>query len=372
MFICRQIAHAHDRWRARLRRRPLSGEISRLEEQVRRLEAESELLRRRLRRIPARRRPYYRPWERLEILWYRARYRLSIDATARTFAVTRNTIINWERAIERQDQKTVGALRPLARLPDLVAELAQRLRVEWPDWGTRRIAGTLAQMGVKVSRSTVQRIIRTRSPRPARAGSLASPPLTASRPNHVWIADFTRISNGFRSIWVGAVIDAFSRRVLALAVAPNGANSGTTLRLLRYARRRHGSPAWFVTDQGVEFTAKTVRRWMARHGIPQRFGAVGRKGSISLIERYWRTMKREYARGLLLYRPRHTIEAKLRLWARWFNGARPHQGIGQRTPDQAFFRRRRPRRRHFEQGLLEVHLLGGERRLPILRLSQAA
>lgn len=372
LVVSRHIALAHDHWRRRLGRRPLSGEVSRLEERARRLEAENTLLRRRILRIPARRRPYYRPWERMEILWHRARYQLSLDATAEAFAVTRNTILNWERVIGRKHQRTVGPGRPLARLPDLVAELVQRLKFEWPDWGTRRIAGLLAQLGMRASRTTVQRILKTSEPRPEPTAARASQPLRAKRPNHVWIADFTRISNGFRVIWVGAIIDAFSRRVLALAVAPKGASAATTLRLLRHARRRHGAPKWFVTDQGTEFTAGSAARWTERHGVRQRFGAIGRKGSIALIERFWRSMKQEYARGLLLYRSKPALEKRLRMYASWFNEARPHQGLGQRTPNQAFFRRRRKARRNLEQGMLEVHLVGGERGLPVLRLKQAA
>jgi putative transposase len=330
------------------------------------------MLRRRIFRVPARRRPYYRPWERLEILWHRARYRLSLDQTAAAFALTRNTILNWETALRRGDQKTVGAKRTLARLPDLVRELTERLKFEWPDWGTRRIAGVLAQMGVRVSRTTVQRILRSRGPRPAPSEPRLSPPVTPYAPGEVWLADFTRLSNGFRTVWVGAVIDAFSRRVLALAVAPKGPTARTTLQLLRHARSRHGCPRWFVTDQGPEFTAKAVERWSERHDVRHRLGAVGRKGSIARMERFWRSMKCEYARGLLLYVPRRTMERRLRTYVRWFNRSRPHQGLGQRTPDQIHFRRRRKATKHLERGRLEVHHEGGERSLPVLRLTHAA
>jgi len=74
LTVSRSIAETHHHWRQSLGRRPLSGEIARLETKLRRVEAENELLRRRILRVPARRRPYYRPWERLEILWHRARY----------------------------------------------------------------------------------------------------------------------------------------------------------------------------------------------------------------------------------------------------------------------------------------------------------
>ena len=80
--IARMIALAHDPWRATIgRRRPLSGKIAVLEEQLQRLRAENALLQRRMQRVPAKRRPHYRNNERLEILWHAARYRLSVSDT---------------------------------------------------------------------------------------------------------------------------------------------------------------------------------------------------------------------------------------------------------------------------------------------------
>src|SRR5512139_2649579 len=95
LLIHRWIAIAHDRWRAQVaRRHPLSARIDELEERVRRLQQENELLRARLRRVPLRRRPRYRRWERLLILVHQARYGLSLRATARAFVLSAQTIVN--------------------------------------------------------------------------------------------------------------------------------------------------------------------------------------------------------------------------------------------------------------------------------------
>ena len=89
ILIARAIALGHDHWRRSVGRRlSLSGHLTVLEERVSRLQAENALLRARLIRVPARRRPRYRAHERLEILWHAARYRMSVTATARAFAVT--------------------------------------------------------------------------------------------------------------------------------------------------------------------------------------------------------------------------------------------------------------------------------------------
>jgi transposase-like protein len=193
IVIARAIALAHDHWRRSVGRRlSLSGQIAVLEERVRRLEAENAPLRARLVRVPARRRPRYRAHERLEILWHAARYRLSVTATARAFAITRQTVIHWRRALS---DKRPHLLPPPGRLPDLARELARRLKAEWPRWGTRRIAGQLARLGIQASRSSVQRLLqRPRAPEPDdRLLPVAAPGLLAGRPNHIWMIDFTRL-----------------------------------------------------------------------------------------------------------------------------------------------------------------------------------
>jgi transposase InsO family protein len=109
-----------------------------------------------------------------------------------------------------------------------------------------------------------------------------------------------------------------------------------------------------------------------RRGIRRRYGAVGRKGSIAIIERFWRSLKQEYVTGLFLYRPKAAIARRLRRYARWFNQERPHQGRGNRTPDEVY--RGRPPRPAcgLTGGVLHVRFLDGDHRLPILRLANAA
>lgn len=377
LLIARWIGLAHDRWRARIaRRRPLSARIDVLEEEVGRLRVENALLRARLRRLPHLRRPYYRPHERLRILWHRARYGMSIRSTARAFVLATQTVVNWMRAVDRGDARLVRSRRPANALPALIGELVHLLRREWPRWGTRSVAAVLARLGVAASRSSVQRLLRRPPPRPDRhgpRGHQGMEPLRARRPGQVWLLDFTRVGGLFRSVRVGAIIDAFSRKVLAIGVVPGEPTAAFALRLLRQAVGAAGVPGCVVTDRGRQFTARAFTRALRRRGIRQRFGAVGQSGSIALLERFWRSMKGEYARGLFLYRPVRAIERDLANYAAWFNTERPHQGLGGRTPDDAHRgkRRRRSRRRPV-RAALRVSYLGEDRALPVLRLGAAA
>ncbi|MHC4932808.1 MAG: DDE-type integrase/transposase/recombinase [Planctomycetota bacterium] len=372
ILIARAIAFAHDHWRRTVGRRlSLSGHVAVLEESLSRLEAENTLLRARLVRVPARRRPRYRRHERLEILWHAARYRLSVTDTACAFAITRQTVIHWRRALA---DKSPSLLPRPGRLPDLVREIARRLKAEWPRWGTRRIAGQLARLGVKASRSSVQRLLqRPRAPEPDdRLLPVGVPGLLARRPNHIWMIDFTRLGGVVRPAFVGAVIDAFSRRVLAIGFVRREPDGRFATRLLRRAIARHGAPTWLVSDRDRALRNKRVNGLLQSRGIRRRYGAVGRKGSISVIERFWRSLKQEYVNGLFLYRSRTAIEKRLRRYARWFNRERPHQGLRQRTPESVYRGRADRAVRDVAGAVLHVRFLDGDRRLPILRLADAA
>jgi len=372
LLVGRALALAHERWRMTLGQRlSRAARIAVLEERVERLERELAIVRARFLRVPAPNRPRFRPAERLEILWHGARHGLSVVALADAFCVTKQAILNWRHAAEGNEPRLLPSI---CRLPDLVDEIVQRLKAEWPAWGTRRIAGQLARLGLLASRTSVQRILR-RPGRPAPDHGVLPrnhPGLLAKHPNHVWMVDFTRLGGLLRPVWVGAVIDAFSRKVLAIGVVRGAPDAVFACRLLRRAIARHGVPRWFVSDKDPVLRAGAVRDLLCRHGIRRRFGAVGRHGSISLIERTWRSMKQEYARHLFLFETVSRLEASVMRWARWFNAERPHQGLGQRTPDDVYRERPPKRARDLTAGTLSVRFLDGDRRLPILRLHRAA
>ena len=373
LLVAQAIWLAHDHWRRGASRHgPLSGKIAMLEERVARLETETGLMRSRLLRVPGRRRPHYRRHERMDILWHAARYGLSVERTARAFVLTPQTILNWRRVMHR---KAPHLLPPLRGLPNLVHELVHRLEVEWPRWGTRRISGQLARMGVRAARASVQRILRRGPRKPAEPEVTTRPTgrvLLAKHPDHIWMLDFTRVGGLVRPLWIGAVIDAFSRRVLVIGAVRGAPNSVFAVRLLRHAIRTNGAPRWLVTDKDPVLCAGLVQRLLTTHGVLRRYGAVGRRGSIALIERTWRSMNQDYVRHLFLHRPVRALEARLRRWARWHNCWRPHQGLGQRTPNDVYFRRRPRKVRSVTAGTLHVRFLDRDPNLPILRLRRAA
>src|SRR5262245_26555032 len=237
LLVAGWIAKGHDQWRAAVARlRPLSVHVSLLEETIRRQDVELNLLRGRLGRVAPRHRPHYRRAERLDILWHAQRYRLSIEKLARLFVVSEGTVMNWLRDLREGAPRLLAIHRPANRLPDFVADLARRLRKEWPAWGTRRIAGILLRLGIQVSRTSVQSFLRAPGRRPAEEVVLPRlAHVVAKHPGHLWFVDFTKVGNTLRSVFVGAVIDGHSRKVLAVTVSPSEPTAAVAVRLLRDA-----------------------------------------------------------------------------------------------------------------------------------------
>jgi hypothetical protein len=111
----------------------------------------------------------------------------------------------------------------------------------------------------------------------------------------------------------------------------------------RVCKRWRCRPAHLITDHGPQFTADAFRRWCRRGRIRQRFGA----GSLAVVERCIRSMKKECTRVILVALHRDAFRRELEAYADWFNADRPHSFLAGATPDEVYFRQmpacRRPR-----------------------------
>jgi hypothetical protein len=92
-----------------------------------------------------------------------------------------------------------------------------------------------------------------------------------------------------------------------------------------------------ITDQGTQFWDQAFGRWCRRRGIQQRFGAVGKYGSIAVIERLMRTIKNECTRQLLIPYRREPFRRELTLYSTWYNHERPSEALEGRTPYEIYY-----------------------------------
>jgi transposase InsO family protein len=153
------------------------------------------------------------------------------------------------------------------------------------------------------------------------------------------MADVTEIPSRFRifRFHLAVILDVFSRMPLAWKVFFFKPSSRAMARLLRSAVRRFGVPRFFVSDHGTEFTGSSFRRSLQQLGIQHRFGAIGKTGSIAIIERLWKTLKQAF-------RDRYSapplrlaeLEERLRLELLYYTNFRPHQALDGATPAEVY------------------------------------
>lgn len=292
-------------------------------------------------KLPERQRPHYSPEARFRILRLRALLALSAVETARTFRVSVGTVLRWDSEAQAEpDSETVGSLLkpipPVRRFADVIRHVVHTLTLAgFP--GDASVAASLARAGWRLSRRTIQRI-RTEKPvafpPPPRLPATRSHCVRARYPHHVWMFDITEIPGFLRlfSFKLAVLLDVFSRSPLVAQVLLSEPSAADVARLFSVAVRRFGAPRHSVSDRGPQFTAEIFRTDIARHGVRHRYGAIGRTGSIALIERFFRTLK---SVGALRARPpllRGDLQRRLELVFGYYLWLRPHRGLDGATP----------------------------------------
>ncbi len=211
-----------------------------------------------------------------------------------------------------------------------------------PFYGVRKMNWWLGEQGYAVNPKRVRRLMRQmgleaiyRKPRlstPA-AGHRIYPYLlrgmTIDRPNQVWTSDITyiRLRQGF--IYLVAVMDWFSRYVLAWEVSVS-LETSFCVAALDWALQ-HGRPTIFNTDQGSQFTSEDFTSRLDTHGIDISMDGQGRVIDNIFIERLWRTVKYEEV-YLKDYLDVVDALANLRTYFTFYNPERPNQALGYQTP----------------------------------------
>jgi putative transposase len=211
-----------------------------------------------------------------------------------------------------------------------------------PFYGSRRMTRWLIEQGEEVNRKRVQRLMRTMGleaiyPKPrtstAGTGHKIYPYLlrgvTIERADQVWSTDITYVplTSGF--MYLAAVIDWYSRYVLAWRLS-NTLDGSFCLEMLEEALEG-GRPEIFNTDQGVQFTAEAFTGCLERAGVAVSMDGRGRALDNVFVERLWRSVKYEdiYIRS---YEAVPELYLGLGRYFAFYNDERPHQSLGYQTP----------------------------------------
>jgi putative transposase len=217
----------------------------------------------------------------------------------------------------------------------------------WPFYGSRRMVAELRGEGHAVNRKRVQRLMRlmgieTIYQKPNTSRKHPSHKiypyllrnLTIDRANQVWCADITYVPMAHGFVYLVAVMDWFSRRVLAWRVSIT-LDTDFCVAALQAALQRYGKPDIFNTDQGVQFTAAAFIATLSAQGVAISMDGKGRFLDNIFIERLWRSLKYEEV-FIRAYASVAQARAGIGAWLVFYNDTRKHQSLGYRTPSEIF------------------------------------
>ena len=217
-----------------------------------------------------------------------------------------------------------------------------------PFYGSRRIRDWFEDQGISVNRKRIQRLMRLmgiqalypkkKTSRPGK-GHKVYPyllrGLDINRSNQVWAADITYIPMAKGFLYLVAIMDWHSRKVLSWRLS-NTMDDYFCVEALNEALQCYGKPEIFNTDQGAQFTSVDFTDILKEHDIAISMDGKGRWMDNVFIERLWRSLKYEDV-YLKAYGSVAHAKESINSWFNLYNKERRHQSLQKRTPDTVYF-----------------------------------
>jgi putative transposase len=243
--------------------------------------------------------------------------------------------------------------RPVSDTDLALMRRIDELHLDYPFAGARMLQGLLRGEGHRVGRLHVSTLMKrmgiaaiyrrpsTSKPAP---GHKIFPyllrKLAITRPNQVWAMDLTYIPMARGFVYLAAVMDWFSRKVLAWRVSIT-MEAAFCIEAVEDALARYGKPEIFNTDQGSQFTSSDFTGLLLGNAIRISMDGKGAWRDNVFVERLWRSVKYE---EVYLHAYGSVTEARRSIgrYLTFYNQKRPHQSLDRRTPDQAYFNQPMP------------------------------
>lgn len=259
--------------------------------------------------------------------------RLSIAAQCRLVSISRSSLY-YRPAPESAE--TLALMR-----------IIDAAFLDCPWYGSRQMARHLRREGWPVGRRRVRRLMRRMGLVPIYQRPRTSDPhpehriypyllrdLAITEPDQVWCADITYLPMRRGFLYLVAIMDWHSRKVLAWRLS-NTLEAAFCVEALEEALARHGPPAIFNTDQGTQFTSQDFTALLDEAGVQISMDARGRWMDNIFIERLWRSLKYECV-YLHAFETGSKLRAGVARWFGYYNGRRPHSALDGQTPDEVY------------------------------------
>ena len=259
---------------------------------------------------------------------------LSLTRQAEALGISRGAVYYVPRPTSALDLGLMRAIDALhLEFPFAGARMLRRLlRKDYPGVGRRRLGTLMLQMGIAAV-----------CPQPGTSRRHRAHPVfpyllrhrTITRANEVWAMDITYIPMARGFVYLAAVLDWASRRVLSWRVSIT-LDSAFCIAAVEEAISRYGPPEIFNTDQGAQFTSAAFTGLLLEHGIRLSMDGKGCWRDNIFVERLWRSLKYEevYLHG---YDSVSAATTGIGNYFTLYNARRPHSSLSDRTPDDVYF-----------------------------------
>jgi len=260
---------------------------------------------------------------------------LSLTQQAEALGISRGSVYYQAKAVSEQDL--------------ILMRRIDELHLDYPFAGSRMLQGFLAREGFEVGRLHVRTLMRRmgieaiyRRPKTSNPGQghkiylYLLRNLIVDRPNQVWAMDITYIPMAKGFVYLAAVVDWYSRKVLSWRLSIT-LETDFCIEAVEEAIHRYGKPEIFNTDQGSQFTSIAFTSLLTKHDILISMDGKGSWRDNVFVERLWRTLKYEEV-YLRAYANVPEARASLgRYIDGFYNTKRPHSSLDRKTPDEAYF-----------------------------------
>ena len=259
---------------------------------------------------------------------------LSISQQCETLGVSRSSYYYQPKPISQEDL-------------DLMRKIDE-LYLQNPSSGSRTIVRQLDRQGITVNRKKVQRLMRLMGIEAVYPKPRTSRPhpdhkvypyllrgLTINRPNQVWTTDITYIPMAKGFMFLVAIMDWHSRKVLSWRIS-NTLETAFCIEALEEALSRYGKPEIFNTDQGSQFTSNTFTKVLIDNKVAISMDGRGRCQDNIFVERLWWTLKHQYI-YLHAFDTGKALRQGLGEWLQYYNHDRGHSALDDRTPDEVYY-----------------------------------
>ncbi len=270
---------------------------------------------------------------------YRSDSKYSVHTICDAMDVARGTFYNH---IFRRADRT-AKLEEEAKLMLLIQQI---FNDSGQRFGAGKIRVKLLEVGVHVSTKRISELMRRldlRSVRPdakkqrlktqaQERKNILERNFTAERPNQFWVSDITCFKICGKYLYLCAILDLFSRRVVGYRISENASTQLVTATFkTAFAQREKPKDLTFHSDRGKQYTSKAFMKLLRSSGVTQSFSASGSPHDNAVAESFFGTFKKEEA-----YRREYTSERDFRKsvddFIRFYNGTCPHMTLNYKTP----------------------------------------